>query len=253
LKQIRKRLTYANVMSSIAVFLVLGGATALAAGQLGKNSVGSKQIKKDAVTAAKIKKSAVTTEKIAPGAITGAKVNLASLGTVPNATKAATATNATNAANATNATNAANATNADNLVGQQSFFVRLNPGESQTLANNGAVSLIAQCATGIEGANDRVRIVAQSTAPTAILNGVTDLTGPGASGEFLEPATPEDKRVLVSNQDTTGQISVVNRIDQGLVLGPEGKMITVNSEGIALGLNYGGTVCLTAGMVNLIG
>jgi hypothetical protein len=36
------------------------------------------------------------------------------------------------------------------------------------------------------------------------------------------------------------------------VLGPEGKMITANSEGIALGLNYGGTVCLTAGVVNLI-
>ena len=31
MKPIRKRLTYANVMSSIAVFLVLGGATAFAA------------------------------------------------------------------------------------------------------------------------------------------------------------------------------------------------------------------------------
>jgi hypothetical protein len=30
-------------------------------------------------------------------------------------------------------------------------------------------------------------------------------------------------------------------------------MITVNSEGIALGLNYGGSVCLAAGMANLIG
>ena len=39
--QIRKRLTYANVMSSLAVFLVLGGATAFAA--LSKNSVGSKR------------------------------------------------------------------------------------------------------------------------------------------------------------------------------------------------------------------
>jgi hypothetical protein len=39
LKQIRKRLTYANVMSSIAVFLILGGATAFAA--LGKNTVGT--------------------------------------------------------------------------------------------------------------------------------------------------------------------------------------------------------------------
>lgn len=253
MKQIHRRFTYANVMSSIAVFLILGGATAVAAGQLGKNSVGSKQIKKNAVTAAKIKKNAVTTEKLAPGAVTGAKVNLSSLGTVPNATKAVTATNAIKAANATNADNAANATNAANLVGQQSFFVRLNPGQSQTLASNGAISIVAQCATGVEGTSDRVRIVAQTTAPTAILGGNTDLSGPGGSGEFLEPNTPEDKRVLVTFQDTTGDIDVSARIDQGYVLGPEGKMITVNSEGIALGLNYGGTVCITAGMVNLIG
>jgi hypothetical protein len=83
-KQIRKRLTYANVMSSIAVFLVLGGATALAAG-LAKNSVGSKQLKKNAVTAAKIKKNAVTTAKIKKDAVTGAKVKEETLGTVPSA------------------------------------------------------------------------------------------------------------------------------------------------------------------------
>ncbi len=52
MKQIRKRLTYANVMSSIAVFLVLGGATAFAAGKLGKNRVGTKQLKNNAVTGA---------------------------------------------------------------------------------------------------------------------------------------------------------------------------------------------------------
>jgi hypothetical protein len=105
-KQIRKRLTYANVMSSIAVFLVLGGATAIAANQLGKNTVGSKQlkanavttakIKKDAVTTKKIKKNAIVTAKIKDGAITGAKVNLGSLGTVPSATNATNAENATN-------------------------------------------------------------------------------------------------------------------------------------------------------------
>jgi len=67
-KQIRKRLTYANVMSSIAVFLILGGATAIAAG-LGKNTVGSKQLKKDAVTAAKIKQGAVTAAKLGAGAV----------------------------------------------------------------------------------------------------------------------------------------------------------------------------------------
>jgi len=93
-KQIRKQLTLANVLSTVAVFLVLGGATAVAANQLGKNSVGTKQLKANAVTAAKVKKNAVTTAKIKAnavttakikdGAITGAEVNLATLGTVPS-------------------------------------------------------------------------------------------------------------------------------------------------------------------------
>lgn len=101
MKQIRKRLTYANVMSSIAVFLVIGGATALAAGQLGKNTVGSKQLKKNAVSAAKIKngavseakiaKDAVTGDKVKDGSLTGSDINLGTLGTVPNAANAANA------------------------------------------------------------------------------------------------------------------------------------------------------------------
>jgi hypothetical protein len=90
LKQIKKRLTYANVMSSLAVFLVVGGATAFAAQQLGKNSVGANQLKKNSVTTAKIKKKAVT----------GAKVKLSTLGTVPNASHADSATTANTLAGA---------------------------------------------------------------------------------------------------------------------------------------------------------
>src|SRR3954471_7756598 len=95
-------------MSSIAVFLVLGGATALAAG-LAKNSVGSKQLKANSVTAKKIKKNAVTGKKIKSNAVTGAKVkdgslsgadiNLSTLGTVPNAAHAGSADTAGSAAN----------------------------------------------------------------------------------------------------------------------------------------------------------
>ena len=77
--RIRKRLTYANVMSSIAVFLVLGGATAFAASKIGSN-----QLKANSVTTGKIKKNAVTTAKIKNGAVTGAKVKLSTRGTVPN-------------------------------------------------------------------------------------------------------------------------------------------------------------------------
>jgi hypothetical protein len=88
-------------MSTLAVFLVLGGG-AVAAVKLGKNTIGAKQLKENAVTSSKIKN----------GAITGAKLNLSSLGTVPAATTAATATNAVTAKTATEATTATNATNA---------------------------------------------------------------------------------------------------------------------------------------------
>ena len=84
MKRLRKRLTYANVMSSIAVFLVLGGGAAFAAGKLAKNSVGTKQLKNNAVTTKKIKNNAVT----------GAKVKESSLGEVPSATNAGNAGNA---------------------------------------------------------------------------------------------------------------------------------------------------------------
>jgi len=79
LKQLRKRLTYANVMSSIAVFLVLGGGAAFAANQLAKNSVGSKQLKKNAVTSAKIKNGAVTASKLGAGAVGGSALGAGSI------------------------------------------------------------------------------------------------------------------------------------------------------------------------------
>jgi hypothetical protein len=87
-KQIRKRLTYANVLSTITAFVVLTGATAFAAQQLGKKTVGAKQLKSNAVTTAKIKKNAVTkakikngavdTTKIADGSVSGTDINTAS-------------------------------------------------------------------------------------------------------------------------------------------------------------------------------
>ena len=55
MKRLKGKLTYANVMATVAVFLVVGGGTAFAASQmLPKNSVGTKQIKNAAVTPAKL-------------------------------------------------------------------------------------------------------------------------------------------------------------------------------------------------------
>lgn len=67
----RPRLTYANVVSTMCLFILLGGG-AWAATQLPKNSVGTQQLKTDAVTSAKID----------DGTIVGADVNEAKLGKV---------------------------------------------------------------------------------------------------------------------------------------------------------------------------
>jgi hypothetical protein len=75
---VRKRLTYSNVIATMALFIALGGA-AVAAG-LPKNSVGPKQIKRGAVTAAKIRKRAVTSAKLATGAVTIGKLAPNSVG-----------------------------------------------------------------------------------------------------------------------------------------------------------------------------
>lgn len=80
MKQIRKRLTYANVMSSLAVFLILGGATAFAAvkkvgaNEIKANSIKTGKLVKESVTAGKIKKSAITESRIANGAVTNSKI-----------------------------------------------------------------------------------------------------------------------------------------------------------------------------------
>jgi hypothetical protein len=59
--RVRGKLTYANVISTLCLVLVLGGGSAYAASRLGKESVGSKQLKKGAVTPAKLAKASVAT------------------------------------------------------------------------------------------------------------------------------------------------------------------------------------------------
>ena len=73
MKRATRHLTYANVMSTIAVFLVLAGGAAYAA-KVAKRSVGPSQLKSNAVTTAKIKANAVTTRKIKRNAVSNAKI-----------------------------------------------------------------------------------------------------------------------------------------------------------------------------------
>jgi hypothetical protein len=134
--RLRSKLTYANVVSSLCLFLLLGGGAAIAANQVPKGSVGTKQIKKNAVTAAKIKNGAITEAKIAAGAVTaskipdssltGAKVNVSTLGTVPSAERANSANTASSAGTANSA---ATADSAKSLTPSEPWHVVDTPGE----------------------------------------------------------------------------------------------------------------------------
>lgn len=87
-RKLRSGMTYANVISSIALFVALsGGAYALS---VPKHSVGSPQLRRGAVTAPKLHRGAVTTAKLQASAVTSAQVRDHSLrsqdlapGTIP--------------------------------------------------------------------------------------------------------------------------------------------------------------------------
>jgi hypothetical protein len=79
MQQLKGKLTYANVIATMALFLALSGGVAWAAHKIGanqlkSNSVGTGKIKKNAVTATKIKKLAITNTKLANGAVSNAKL-----------------------------------------------------------------------------------------------------------------------------------------------------------------------------------
>lgn len=107
MSRLLSKLTYANVVATLALVIAVGGGAAIAANSLPKNSVKAKQIAKEAVK----------NSKIAKDAVTGDKVNESTLGKVPLATHADTAITAGSAASATNA---AHATVADSLGGSVS-------------------------------------------------------------------------------------------------------------------------------------
>jgi hypothetical protein len=84
MRRLLSKLTYANVVATLALFLALGGGAVIAAQQVGKNAIKSKNlaanavktqdIARNAVKASKLASNAVKNKNLAKGAVTGAKV-----------------------------------------------------------------------------------------------------------------------------------------------------------------------------------
>jgi hypothetical protein len=71
MRAVGRKLTYANVVATLALFLALSGGVVWAAGK-----VGTKNLRANAVTAGKIKRNAVTGAKIRGNAVSAAKIQV---------------------------------------------------------------------------------------------------------------------------------------------------------------------------------
>lgn len=80
MKQLSKHLTFANVISCIALFMALSGAAFAAKTTLGNKAVKTKNLANGSVTALKLRNGSVTNLKLANGAVTGPKIGPGSIG-----------------------------------------------------------------------------------------------------------------------------------------------------------------------------
>ncbi len=110
LKEQRFRLSYANVVSSLALFVALGG-TAFAAGL-----IDGKKIKRGSITGKQIKAKSIPGADLRPNSVRGKQVREATLGRVPRAARADAATHADQAALAEQSTTAGLAAVASQLT-----------------------------------------------------------------------------------------------------------------------------------------
>lgn len=201
MKSRRPRLTYANVVATIALFAALGGVS-YAATTLPKNSVGTDQIQAEAIRTGKIADDAVTGAKLAqgvrerlapPGApptTTSTPESVKHAETADRATSASTAAFATHATTASTAASATHADSADTAdTAKDADALGGEPAEHYMTADSvlrpgqtAAGDFIAAAGNGEAGT---VLVQFWPHLPESLQEGHTKVLGEGA------PGTPE--------------------------------------------------------------
>ncbi len=192
MNRLRSKLTYSNVISTICLFLLVGGGTAVAAGHLGKASVGAKQLKPNSVTKAKLKNGAVTGPKIANGAVGGANLGAGSVagpalaaGAVSDE-KIAPNTITGDKINATTLPTVPNSATTNVVKGSRGT---LHVGQDASIFSYGPFTIAAQCqeyAAGFLGERFVITSSAQHSAFSSWEDGSAD----------FGPETPEEDREI---------------------------------------------------------
>lgn len=185
------RLSYANVASTLALVVALGGGGAAVAAGVAKNSVGTKQLKANAVTSAKVKNDSLT----------GKDVQESTLGQVPSALDADHADHADHAATADSATTAGRAGNVHaavvqangTLVAGQSLDAvsaarqdtgLYEVGFDRNIAGCAATASIAYPGEGFLTIPGQVAVTGLENDPTGLFVVTADLNGSSADMPF---------------------------------------------------------------------
>jgi hypothetical protein len=208
MRALRQRLTYANVMSSIAVFLILGGATAVAAKKIGSNeikgnSITTGKVKKEAITRAKVKQAAIDASKLADDSVATSKIadNAVTTGKIANGA-VTTGKIANGAVNTTKLSAEAQPTPVASLtVKSNGNLVSSTPGVSVKKVETGAycvgLPFVAAGGAASTAGSANLAAVAQVNVPADLAN--CDI--PGFRGAAVYTT---DETGAISDQDWTG-------------------------------------------------
>lgn len=195
ISRITSRLTYANVVATIALALALSG-TAYAM------KVNGSQITNRSVTARKIKRATLT----------GTEINESKLGTVPTASKASSVTVLDPEFAAPSASDA-------------DFATARAAATPVTLFSSGVVSVVGKCFTV---GTDTAAVVEAATSTDGALVTSHNATRYGGDGTFfLDTTTTEAARnILVVSGSNANSAATTNTDEAFMVIGPDQRAIS---------------------------
>lgn len=202
---LRRHLTYANVMASIAVFLALGGVSYAAATFNGNQIIGG------TVGAGKLKNGTLTSKQVKKDSLTGSVIEEASLGTVPQAQTAVSATtagSASTAVSAETATSASTAGDADTLDGLTASQLQVAcPAETELFGgmcwDENARTARGWIAASVECGQEGGRLPSLSELIAYVLQPDEQFTGPAWTSDVVEVTGPGDPVIATRDEGTT--------------------------------------------------
>lgn len=172
LAKLRSHFTYANVVSSVCLFIVLGGTSyAVATGsidsrEIKNNTVRSKDIRNNDVRGGDVRNGTIRGIDVGNESLTGSDIAESTLGVIPKASHANSSDSASRAELSQSAAEAARAISVDSVkVASQ----RAAPGETKQVATDGPLTLQMRC---IDNGGGDIGVVLEmdSSANSAAIN-----------------------------------------------------------------------------------